>query len=303
VSPIAFYIFDKPVYWYGIIIALGVLLGIYLAVRHANKLGYNQEVIIDFSLLAIPLAIIGARLYYVIFSWEYYSKNPGDIIKIWEGGLAIYGAVIGGVISALIFARRRKINFWELCDIAAPSLILGQALGRWGNFFNQEAYGYAINNPAWQWFPAAVYITDQGQWHMATFFYESLWNFLVFFFLLYYKKRKKTTGEVFLLYLILYSIGRIVIEGLRTDSLYWGPLRVSQLLSGLLIVAGTALFIVRRKKDYDDHKNGQDKGLGEEEKEQETQDKETQEHGTQDVINEIEDKQRNQEGVDKIQDK
>jgi len=253
VDPIAFYIFGKPVYWYGIIIASGVLLGIYLAMRYANRLGYDQDMIIDFCLLAIPLAIIGARLYYVVFSWEYYSKNPGDIIKIWEGGLAIYGAVIGGIISAIIFARWRKIDFWELCDIAAPSLILGQALGRWGNFFNQEAYGYAVNNPAWQWFPAAVYIEANAQWHMATFFYESMWNFIVFFFLLFYRKRRKRKGEVFLLYLILYSIGRVVIEGLRTDSLYLGPFRVSQLLSGILILVGIALFIMRRKKDTDEN--------------------------------------------------
>lgn len=251
-DPIAFYIFGRPVYWYGIIIAAGVLIGIYLAIRYANRLGYDQDMIIDFCLLAIPLAIIGARLYYVIFSWEYYSKNPGDIIKIWEGGLAIYGAVIGGIISAIIFSRWRKIDFWELCDIAAPSLILGQALGRWGNFFNQEAYGYAVNNPAWQWFPAAVYIDANAQWHMATFFYESMWNFIVFFLLLFYKKRRKRKGEIFLLYLILYSVGRVVIEGLRTDSLYWGPFRVSQLLSGILIIVGIALFIIRRKKNIDE---------------------------------------------------
>lgn len=247
-NPIAFYVFGKPVYWYGIIIALGVLVGIYLATRYAKKLGYDEELIIDFCLWAIPISIIGARLYYVVFSWEYYSKNPGDMVKIWEGGLAIFGAVIGGVISAIIFAKRRKIDFWELCDIVSPSLILGQALGRWGNFFNQEAYGYAIKNPAWKWFPAAVFIEATGQWHMATFFYESAWNFLVFFYLLSYKKKRKEKGEIFLLYLILYSAGRVVIEGLRTDSLYWGAFRVSQLLSGVLIIVGIILFVMRRKK-------------------------------------------------------
>lgn len=251
-DPIAFYVFGKPVFWYGIIIALGVLLGIYLAMRYASRSGYDQEMIVDFCLLAIPLAIVGARLYYVVFSWEYYSKNPLDIIKIWEGGLAIYGAVIGGIASALIFARRRKIDFWELCDIVSPSLILGQALGRWGNFFNQEAYGYIVNNPAWQWFPAAVYINKTGQWHMATFFYESIWNLIVFFSLLFYKKRRKRNGEIFLMYLILYSTGRVIIEGLRTDSLYWGPFRVSQILSGFIIVAGITLLIIRRKKYHGD---------------------------------------------------
>ena len=248
-DPIAFEIFGKPIYWYGIIISLGVLIGIYLAMREAKRLELDPEIIIDFCLLAIPLAIIGARIYYVVFQWDAYKDNPIDAIKIWEGGLAIFGAVIGGVIAALIFTRWRKLDFWLLVDIVAPSLILGQALGRWGNFFNQEAYGYAITNPAWQWFPAAVFIEKNQQWHMATFFYESLWNFIVFLFLIFYRKRKKRKGEVFLLYLILYSCGRIVIEGLRTDSLYWGPFRVSQLLSGILIVLGTAMFFVRRKKE------------------------------------------------------
>lgn len=248
-DPIAFEIFGKPIYWYGIIISLGVLIGIYLAMREAKRLELDPEIIIDFCLLAIPLAIIGARIYYVVFQWDAYKDNPIDVIKIWEGGLAIFGAVIGGVIAALIFTRWRKLDFWLLADIVAPSLILGQALGRWGNFFNQEAYGYAITNPAWQWFPAAVFIEKNQQWHMATFFYESLWNFIVFLFLIFYRKRKKRNGEVFLLYLILYSCGRIVIEGLRTDSLYWGPFRVSQLLSGILIVLGTAMFFVRRKKE------------------------------------------------------
>ncbi|HZJ57165.1 MAG TPA: prolipoprotein diacylglyceryl transferase [Clostridia bacterium] len=258
-SGVAFYLFGKPIFWYGIIIALGVLIGIYLAMRYAKALGYDQEMVVDFCLLAIPMGIIGARLYYVVFSWEYYSRNPLDAFKIWEGGLAIYGVVIGGITSAYIFGRKRKINFWDLCDIIAPSLILGQALGRWGNFFNQEAYGYAINNPAWQWFPAAVYINSTGQWHMATFFYESMWNFLVFFFLLFYKKRRKIPGEMILLYLILYSLGRVFIEGLRTDSLYWGQFRVSQLLSGALIIIGIAAFFIRRKRASND-----DEGIREE---------------------------------------
>lgn len=247
-NPVAFEIFGKPIYWYGIIISLGVLIGIYLAMREAKRLELDSEIIIDFCLLAIPLAIIGARLYYVVFQWDVYKNNPIDAIKIWEGGLAIYGAVIGGVIAALIFTKWRKIDFWTLADIAAPSLILGQALGRWGNFFNQEAYGYAVTNPAWQWFPAAVFIERNQQWHMATFFYESMWNFIVFLFLMFYRKRKKRHGEVFIFYLILYSCGRVVIEGLRTDSLYWGSFRVSQLLSALLIVIGIAMLVIRRRK-------------------------------------------------------
>lgn len=247
-DPVAFELFGRPVYWYGILIATGVLIGIYLAMGYAKRLKYDPEMIVDFCLLAIPLAIIGARLYYVIFEWEVYKAHPIDIIKIWEGGLAIYGAVIGGIVAALIFSRWRNINFWDLADIVSPSLILGQAIGRWGNFFNQEAYGRIVTHKAWQWFPYAVYIEAKKEWHMATFFYESMWNLLVFIFLMYYRKRRKRPGEVFLLYLLLYSCGRIVIEGLRTDSLYWGPFRVSQLLAAFLIVFSITLFVIRRKK-------------------------------------------------------
>lgn len=247
-NPVAFHILGKPIYWYGIIIATAVLIGIYLAMDYAEKLKYDPEMILDFCLFAIPAAIVGARAYYVIFKWDLYRDHPIDAVKIWEGGLAIYGGVIGGVITAIIFSKRRKVLFWDIADICTPSLILGQALGRWGNFFNQEAYGYPISNPKWQWFPAAVYIDANQQWHMATFFYESAWNLIVFFILLYMKRRRKFSGEIFALYLVLYSFGRLVIEGLRMDSLYWGPFRVSQLLSGILILFGIIWIIIQRRR-------------------------------------------------------
>lgn len=147
-DPVAFEIFGRPVYWYGILIATGVLIGIYLAMGYARRLKFDPEVILDFALLAIPFAIVGARLYYVAFQWDIYKDNPIDIFKIWEGGLAIYGAVIGGIVAAMIFSRWRKMNFWDLVDIVSPSLILGQAIGRWGNFFNQEAYGRIVTDRA-----------------------------------------------------------------------------------------------------------------------------------------------------------
>src|SRR5665647_896493 len=175
-SPIAFYIFGAPIYWYGIIISVGVMAGIYLAMRNAKFFGENPEDIVDFCLLAIPMAIVGARLYYVIFEWSQYKENLIDIINLRKGGLAIFGGVLAGILAGFIFTKWKKINFWNLADICAPSVILGQAIGRWGNFFNQEAYGYAVKNPALQWFPAAVFIKADNQWHMATFFYESLWN-------------------------------------------------------------------------------------------------------------------------------
>jgi prolipoprotein diacylglyceryl transferase len=246
-NPVAFYIFDKPIFWYGILISLGVLFGIFLAMRNAKVFGVSQDSIVDMALLVIPMAIIGARLYYVIFEWDQYRNNLLDIVNIRKGGLAIYGGVLGGILGGYLFSRWKKVDFWNLADICAPSIILGQAIGRWGNYINQEAFGYAVNNPQWQWFPAAVFIDADQQWHLATFFYESFWNFIVFFILMAYRRHRKKTGEVFLLYLILYSLGRAFIEGLRTDSLYLGSIRVSQLLGILLVVLGTALFVYRRK--------------------------------------------------------
>jgi len=247
-NPVAFRLFGQPIYWYGIIISTGVLLGILLALRNAKILGMDQDAIVDFALLAIPLAVIGARLYYVAFEWEHYKGNLLDIINIRKGGLAIYGGVIGGVLAGLIFSKWKKKDFWNLADICAPSLILGQAIGRWGNFVNQEAYGYAVTNPEWQWFPAAVFIDASQQWHLATFFYESCWNFIIFFILMSLRKRRKRTGVIFLLYLVLYSAGRFFIEGLRTDSLYIGSIRVSQLLSALLFVLGIVLIVLKGKR-------------------------------------------------------
>jgi len=238
-NPVAFYIFGKEVRWYGILIAAAVIIGIYLAMREAKKLGYDTDLLLDFCLWAIPFAIIGARAYYVAFQWDYYKAHPAEIIAIWHGGIAIYGAVLAGIVVGIVFAKVRKVDFWSLADIVSPSLILGQAIGRWGNFFNGEAYGYIVSSPKWQWFPAAVYIN--GQWHMATFFYESMWDLAVFIFLMFYKNRKKYSGDVFLAYLALYGIGRFVVEGLRTDSLMWGPLRVSQVLSLVLIVIAVCI--------------------------------------------------------------
>ncbi|MGI6706487.1 MAG: prolipoprotein diacylglyceryl transferase [Clostridia bacterium] len=247
VDPVALSVFGRPIYWYGIIIAAAVLIGIFLAMRYAPKRGYESDLILDFCLWAIPLAIVGARVYYVVFEWENYMRDWRKVIAIWEGGLAIYGALIGGVVAALLFSKFKKVNFWDLADIVSPSLILGQAMGRWGNFFNQEAYGYEITNKMWQWFPAAVFIEMDQKWHMATFFYESMWNLIVFFYLLFYRRRTIMKGNVFFMYLLLYGIGRIVIEGLRTDSLMWGPFRVSQLLSGIFILV-SSWYLYRRYK-------------------------------------------------------
>lgn len=240
-DPVAFSIYGIEVRWYGIIIALAVVVGTFLALREAKRRGLEEDTLLDFLLFAIPGAIIGARAYYVIFSWDYYKKNPNQILNIRGGGLAIHGAVIAGIIIAIIFCRVKKLSFWTIGDIVAPSLILGQAIGRWGNFANQEAHGGPTNLP-WG------IIVDGVRVH-PTFLYESIWNFLVFLFLMWYRKRAKVEGEVFLLYIILYSLARGLIEGLRTDSLMWGEFRVAQLISLATIVVGLILlWIIRRKK-------------------------------------------------------
>jgi phosphatidylglycerol---prolipoprotein diacylglyceryl transferase len=244
------------IHWYGIIIAVGLLLAILLAMYHTKREGHNPDSILDMALIIIPLAVIFARLYYVVFNWDIYAGKPfWHVFAIWEGGLGIYGGVIGGFLGVLLYAKliNKKIGFVNLLDIAAPSLILGQAIGRWGNFLNQEAYGYAVNNPAWQWFPASVYITSpkilgqQEGWYMATFFYESMWSVLVFAFLFFYFKnyKKRKPGDIFWFYLLLYGIGRAVIEGLRTDSLYipGTGIRASQWLSVLLVAVSACVLL------------------------------------------------------------
>lgn len=241
-NPVAFSVGNIQVRWYGIIIAAALILGVVLGVIEAKRRGFRSEVVLDFMLLAIPIAIVGARLYYVIFEWESYAGNLLKIIAVWEGGLAIYGAVIGGVIAAIVFKAWRRINIGDMLDIAAPSLVISQAIGRWGNFVNQEAHGSLITDPLWQWFPAGVNIN--GEWFQATFFYESAWNVLVFIALMAIRKRIKVRGGVFALYVALYGFGRFWIESLRTDSLMINNIRVSQALSAVLFVAGLAYVII-----------------------------------------------------------
>jgi len=240
-DPVAFEIFGIPVRWYGIIISFGLLVGTLIAMREARRVGIQEEDILDLLLVAVPAAIIGARIYYVIFSWDYYKGDIIRMINIREGGLAIHGALIASIIVGIIFCRVKKIKFWKLADLTAPSIILGQAIGRWGNYTNREAHGGPTDLP-WG-------IMVEGQKVHPTFLYESLWDFAVFLFLLWYRKHKKTEGEVFLLYLSLYSLGRFFIEGLRTDSLMLGKFRVAQLISVLTIIICIILIIVLRRRD------------------------------------------------------
>ncbi|MEC5425391.1 prolipoprotein diacylglyceryl transferase [Virgibacillus sp. C22-A2] len=243
------------IYWYGVIIATGAFLGLYLATKETERLGMKKDLMIDFIVFAIPVAIISARIYYVVFEWDRYANGPWtDIFAIWEGGIAIHGAVIGGVLTALVYSRVKNISFWLLADIVAPSLILGQAIGRWGNFINQEAHGGPISEAAYnnflQYLPDFIMnqMVIDGIMYHPTFLYESLWNILVFVLLLILRKYNPLRGEIFLSYAITYSIGRFFIEAMRTDSLYVvGELRTAQLISILLIVGGAIFMIYRRK--------------------------------------------------------
>lgn len=231
--------------WYGVIIAVGVLLSLAMAGHRTKRYGIKRDAVYDFILLALPVSIICARAYYVIFEWERYSQEPIKIFAIWEGGLAIYGGVLGGLLTAVLFCKRKNISLLCFLDMAAPSLVLGQAIGRWGNFVNQEAFGNIVTVPEQQFFPYAVFIEELGEWHQATFFYESMWNLCLLTIMLMVSRRTYCMGSLVCLYFVGYGLGRFLIEGLRTDSLYLFPgLRISQLLSLVLVIAGAILWLL-----------------------------------------------------------
>lgn len=241
--------------WYTVMVISGILCALFLCSREEKRLHLPEDTVIDLSFLVLPLGILGARVYYVVFAWEVFAHDPLSVLYIWQGGLAIYGGVIGGVIAILIFSWWKKMNPLLLTDMIVPALALAQAIGRWGNYFNMEAYGAPITDPAWQFFPAGVLIPspDGYVWHMATFFYESMWNLAVFLVLWFViRRRKQQHGMVTLWYGLLYGTGRFFIEGLRMDSLMSGSLRISQLLSLALIIGCGALLIalsIRNKRN------------------------------------------------------
>lgn len=244
------------IYWYGVIIAFGIFLGLYLASKEAERLGLEKDLMTDLLIFAAPVAIIFARIYYVTFEWKQYVGQPWwNWLAIWEGGIAIHGALIGAVLTAIIFSRIKKVSFWQIADITAPSIILGQAIGRWGNFMNQEAHGGPVSKAFYENFMQYLpsFIVDQmcidGVLYHPTFLYESVWNVIVFALLLWMRyKLNPLRGEIFLTYLVAYSVGRFFIEGLRTDSLMLlGILRQAQVLSLLLIIGAIIIILYRRK--------------------------------------------------------
>lgn len=263
-SRTAFTVFGQDIYWYGIFIGLGVILGVLLALHEAKRTGQNPDTYLDFIIYAMIIAIIGARLYYVIFSWDFYSQHPEKIFAIREGGLAIYGGIIGGVLTAIDYSHLKKKSFWVMADTMAPSLILGQMLGRWGNFFNKEAFGgFTDNLFAMRYQLSQVRASDVTpdilqnlvtvngvdyiQVH-PTFLYESMWSLCVFIILLILQRKKKFDGQVCATYFFGYALGRVWIEGLRTDQLCIGNVPVSQALSAVLIIASVVLYVYCKKK-------------------------------------------------------
>ena len=236
------FLFGLEITYYGLIIAIGMALGVFVACKNAKFRGLVADDFILAACYVLPLAIIGARLYYVTFSGETYSF--GKIFRIWDGGMAIYGGVIGGAIGVALFCLIHKKNFLDVADVVAPSLILGQAIGRIGCYFAGCCYGIEVTNESLMWFPLSTQIN--GVWHLSTFFYESLWNLLVFIILLILlrKNKYKLRGSSIAMYFILYGIGRAWIEALRGDSLYIGAIKVSQLLSILLIIGGLVLILI-----------------------------------------------------------
>ncbi|GGE31425.1 prolipoprotein diacylglyceryl transferase [Streptococcus himalayensis] len=252
IDPIAIQLGPLSIRWYALCIITGLLIAVFLAQKEASRKKILPDDVVDFILLAFPLALVGARLYYVIFSWDYYSQHLGEIVEIWNGGIAIYGGLLTGALVLYLFSKRKWINPLDFLDIAAPGVLLAQSLGRWGNFFNQEAYGAVVKHL--DYLPA--FIRNQmyidGAYRQPTFLYESVWNLVGFVLIMTVRHRPQLLkrGEITAFYLIWYGFGRLLIEGMRTDSLMFAGLRVSQWLSAILIMLGIILILhQRRKKD------------------------------------------------------
>ncbi|MFE8810311.1 prolipoprotein diacylglyceryl transferase [Staphylococcus aureus] len=252
IDPVAFNLGPLSVRWYGIIIAVGILLGYFVAQRALVKAGLHKDTLVDIIFYSALFGFIAARIYFVIFQWPYYAENPGEIIKIWHGGIAIHGGLIGGFIAGVIVCKVKNLNPFQIGDIVAPSIILAQGIGRWGNFMNHEAHGGPVSRAFLEQLHLPNFIIENmyinGQYYHPTFLYESIWDVAGFIILVNIRKHLKL-GETFFLYLTWYSIGRFFIEGLRTDRLMLtSNIRVAQLVSILLILISISLIVYRRIK-------------------------------------------------------
>lgn len=294
IDPVAIALGPLQIHWYGIIMGTAALLGLYLAVQEGKRQGIDTDKLLDMMIWVLPSAIIGARLYYVLFEWEYYGTHPEDILALWKGGLAIHGGLIAAFLVGYLYIRKHKLSFLHLADIVAPSVLLAQAIGRWGNFINQEAHGGPVSVDFLNSLLLPNWIIEQmtigGVTYHPTFLYESLWNLLgfgVLLFLRYVVVPKR--GEILFAYMIWYSLGRFFIEGLRTDSLafngpgwlaailqfFWAPMdmlfqagqltggniRIAQLISIFTIFAAIAMIVWRRTKKNEADSTNQAKAV------------------------------------------
>ena len=255
-NPIAFELGPITVAWYGLIIVVGMIAAIYLTIREGEKRDVSEDFIIDTAFWVLPLGILGARLYYVLFELGYYLNNPGQIFAIWEGGLAIYGGIIAGALTIYWRCKKENVPFALLTDIVTPYVLLAQAIGRWGNFINQEAHGGEVSRQFLEKLMLPEFIIEgmhiNGSYYHPTFLYESVWSIIGVILILLIRKRHHflLRSETTALYFIWYGIGRLFIEGMRTDSLYMGPFRISQIVSAILIILGIVTIVYQRRYKY-----------------------------------------------------
>ena len=237
------------IHLYGLAIGLGLILAVMYVCRRSKEFGLKEDDILDGVLWITPFAIVCARIYYVAFSWKDYADNPLSVFAIWEGGIAIYGSVIGAVIGVIVLCKVKKLKIATVLDVTLLGFFIGQILGRWGNFFNREAFGAATDS----FFRMGLYntVTSQWEYYHPTFLYESVWNLVGFILLHFLSKRRQYDGQIALGYAAWYGLGRCFIEGLRVDSLYWGSFRVSQVLAGLTCVAASAILLWQAFKPHD----------------------------------------------------
>ena len=262
---IAFTVGNIKIYWYAIMICIGMLVAIFLGCKEAKRQKINMDFFINLIFYMLLFGILGTRLYYVLFNLDYYLQNPVDIFKVWNGGLAIHGGIITGIIVIIVYTKKYRVNTIKILDISAVSVIIAQAIGRWGNFFNQEAFGSVVSRGFLESLKLPKFIIEgmhiNGNYYHPTFLYESVWNVLGFIILLFLRRRKyNKVGELVGFYLCWYSLGRFFIEGLRMDSLMLGPIRIAQLVSIIGIIIGIILIIrARRGSKFDNLYNKEEK--------------------------------------------
>ena len=245
----SFAIGPLTVHYYGLIIALGLVLAVIYGCRRSKQFGLKEDDLIDGVLWVTPFAIICARAYYCIFSWADYADNPISVFHIWNGGLAIYGGVLGAVVGVLVLCRIKKLKLGAVLDVVALGFLIGQSLGRWGNFFNREAFGAETES----FLRMGLYnsVTGVTRYYHPTFLYESVWNAIGFVLLHFLSKKRQYDGQIALGYVAWYGLGRCFIEGLRMDSLWWGPFRVSQLLAGISCLVAVSVLLWQTFKVHD----------------------------------------------------